>query len=106
MVEKTEWEVVDDPGSSARNTGRAPEYEQNETRHAPRSAQAASAMLGPWWKWKLAGVAALALVAFAFFATVIGVAALSLVALALVGAGVRKVRHWLRGERSTSIMRP
>lgn len=113
MTEKTEWEVVDDPATGARrpsHAGFAGYAEQADYRTGDdprRAAQAATAaMLGPWWKWKLAGVASLALVVFAFFATVVGVAALSLVALAIVAAGARKVRLWLRGERSTSIMKP
>lgn len=100
MIEKTEWEVIDDSATKARDSHRDP---LRESRYAAQSAT--EAMLGRWWKWKLAGVAVLALVAFAFFATVIGVAAMVLVALALLGAGIRKVRQWLGGGRSTSIMR-
>jgi len=115
MTEKTEWEVVDDPAAGARRSyyaGYADQARQaDEAGYVPggdprRAAQAATAaMLGPWWKWKLAGVASLALVVFAFFATVVGVAALSLVALAIVAAGARKVKLWLRGDRNTSIMK-
>lgn len=100
MIEKTEWEVIDDSATKARNSGRDP---LREARYATQSAT--EAMLGRWWKWKLAGVAILAMVAFAFFATVIGVASVALVALAILGAGVRKVRQWLSGDRSTSVMR-
>lgn len=100
MIEKTEWEVIDDSATNTRDSSRDP---FRESRYAARNAT--EAMLGRWWKWKLAGVAILAVVAFAFFATIIGVASMALVALALLGAGVRKVRQWLSGDRSTSVMR-
>lgn len=117
MTEKTEWEVVDDgprraqqkfDSRDAQDAGNAPDPEARFTpgRDPRRAAQAATAaMLGPWWKWKLAGVAVLALVVFAIIATMIGVVAVSLVALAIVGAGTRKLLQWMRGGKSTSIMR-
>ncbi|HEY0844015.1 MAG TPA: hypothetical protein VGE12_01520 [Noviherbaspirillum sp.] len=118
MIEKTEWEVVDDPAQRADGASRTryhhAEYEswasreagptpEAEARRAAKTATAA--MLGPWWKWKLAGVAVIALVVFAFFATMIGIAALTLVALAVAGAGVRKLLQWMRGDRRTDVMR-
>lgn len=115
MIEKTEWEVVDDKPQRASEAFRArrddeaeaPQDASSTTGSDPRrAAQAATAaMLGPWWKWKLSGVALLAVVVFAIIATMVGVAALALVALAIVGAGVRKLTLWMRGDRSTSIMR-
>jgi hypothetical protein len=95
MVEKTEWEVVDDGASRPREAPRTPK-------------DAAASLLGPWWKWKLTGAVAVALAALAFFAAVIGIVVLSVAALAVAIAALGKFMHWLRGpanSRGTSVSR-
>lgn len=86
MIEKTEWEVVESMDAAG-----------------PTTARAAMPLLGgKWWKWKLAGVAVVALAAIVFFATLIGVLALSVAVLTLLFAGARKVMLWLRRDGGSS----
>lgn len=85
MTEKTEWELVDAPSPGTRPTLR----------------DVLKALLGPHWRWKIAGAAVVASVALALLLTLTGVAALLLVAVAILSIGVGKLRHWLgRGRRA------
>jgi hypothetical protein len=91
MTEKTEWELVDAPASESAEAQQRQKQAQQQTLW--RSMQA---LLGPWWRWKLAGTAILAAATLAFFITVTGVAIVLLSAAALVALGVNKVRQVLR----------
>ena len=90
QAEQTDWEVVDTVGPQ----------------QPPRASRAATmrALLGPWWRWKLAGfVLTLAVIAAIVFAmagvmVVIGMAAL------LVTVVIAKVRQLLR-HRGNSVTR-
>lgn len=85
MPEKTEWEVVDGPAPGAR----------------PTLQQLMQNVMGPWWRWKLAGAAVVAIVALVFFATIVGVFMLLLPALALIALAIRKITRWMRhGSRA------
>jgi hypothetical protein len=88
MPEKTEWEVVDGPAPSAR----------------PTLQQLMQTVMGPWWRWKLAGAAVVAIMALVFFATIVGVFMLVLPAVALVALAIRKMTQWMRhGSGSGSL---
>ena len=92
MTEKVEWEVVDAPAS---NQG---------TRRAARETM--QAMLGRWWKWKIAGTAIVSVLTLAFFATLTGALVLLFAAGTLLTVAVRKLKHWLAGDkRVTSPMK-
>ncbi|MES2535551.1 MAG: hypothetical protein V4632_06720 [Pseudomonadota bacterium] len=82
MPEKTEWEIVDGPAPGARPTLR----------------QLLLTVLGPWWRWKLAGIAVVAITVLVFFATVVGVFMLVLSAAAILALVVRKVTQWMRSS--------
>ena len=59
------------------------------------------ALLGPWWRWKVAGSAALAVLTLIFFVTLTGMVIVVLAAGALIALGVGKLRQWLgRGSSS------
>lgn len=104
MTEKIEWEVVDEPATNRRYKYRDTNRLNQDRIHAAR--KAAITMLGPWWKWKLAGIAAVAVVVFAFVATVVSVLALSVVGLAIALALVRKFILWLRhSDASSSVVK-
>ena len=89
MNDKVEWEVVDDAEASQRGN-----------RPPPRPAtpqEALKAMLGPWWRWKLAAMFVLGGLALVFVAAVAGIVVVSAIAFALVAIAVMRVRNWLRG---------
>jgi len=98
MIEKTEWEIVDSPppnnGSTADGRKSFLQVMQN--------------LLGPWWRWKVAGATVIAVVALAFFAAVIGMIILIGTATAVVGIGASKLRQWgrQRGRASTPVPAP
>jgi uncharacterized membrane protein HdeD (DUF308 family) len=93
MTEKTEWEVVDEGEAPRRPRQDAPQTLQ----------QLMKTLLGPWWRWKIGGLAAAAGIALAFFLTVTAVFVLVLLAGALVSLGVAKVRQWLRRRPGSAI---
>jgi hypothetical protein len=84
MIEKTEWEIVDVPHA--------------ENRHAPDGRksllQMMQALLGPWWRWKLAALVTLAVLALVFFVAAIGVLLIVGTGAALLGLGAGKLRQW------------
>lgn len=94
MTEKTEWEIVDVPATENRDT-------PNGRKSLPQLMQS---LLGPWWRWKVAGVAALATLVVVFFVAVIGTLILIGTGAALLGLGASKLRRWWlqRGHTSTS----
>jgi predicted lipid-binding transport protein (Tim44 family) len=83
MNETTEWEVVDAPAPDARQTMR----------------QLMKTLLGPWWKWKIAGVATIAGLALVFFAALTGVLMLVILIGAITSVGIGKFRQWRRRDR-------
>jgi hypothetical protein len=92
MKEKVEWEIVDE---------RAPRWDSGAWQSAASGAAPTNllqAMLGRWWRWKLAGfalVAVVALVLLAVFAGVFVLVALGGVILSLAVAKARRLfgRH-------------
>jgi len=88
MTGRVEWEIVDEP---SRNQG---------TRGTAREAM--RAMLGRWWKWKIAGTAFVSVLTLAFFATLTGALVLLFAAGTLLTVAVRKVKQWLAGGRRTT----
>ena len=86
MTERVEWEVVDAPSSTSRGK-----------RYA--TGEAMRALLGRGWKWKIAGTAVVSALILALFATLTGALVLLFAAGTLVTVGVRKLKHWLAGER-------
>jgi hypothetical protein len=87
MTEKTEWEVVDAPPQDARQTLQ----------------QLMQSLLGPWWRWKLAGLATAAGAALIFFLSVATVFALILMVGAVTSLGVAKARQWMRRRSGSAI---
>lgn len=94
MTEKVEWEVVDAPETAG----------DRHARHAGRAhhtaGEAMQAMLGRWWKWKVAGTAIVTVLTLALFATLTGALVLLFVAGTLLSVGVRKLKQWLGTGRS------
>lgn len=82
MTEKTEWEVVDND---------APRQERRQTLQ-----QLMKNLLGPWWRWKVAGLATVAGVAMMFFLTVAAVFILGLMVMGIVALCATKLRQWMR----------
>jgi hypothetical protein len=89
MTEKTEWEVVD---------GDAPPQDRRQTLQ-----QLMKNLLGPWWRWKIAGLATVAGMALIFFLTVTAVFVLGLMAVALFSVGVAKVRQWMHRRAGSAV---
>jgi hypothetical protein len=89
MTEKTEWEIVD---------GDVPPQDRPQTLQ-----QLMKNLLGPWWRWKVAGLATVAGVAMVFFLTVTAVFVLGLMAVAIVALCVAKVRQWMRRRPGSAI---
>ncbi len=89
MNDKVEWEIVDDAQQTQQGNRPPP--------HPATSQDALKAMLGPWWRWKLAGMFVLAALALVLVTAVAGVLVVTGVVLALVTFAVARVRNWLRG---------
>ena len=87
MTEKVDWELVDAPSSSDHGKRRA-------------TREAMHAMLGRWWKWKIAGTAVVTVLTLALFATLTGALVLLFVAGTLLSIGVRKLKQWLGAGRT------
>lgn len=81
-LEQAEWEVVDTIGPQA----------------PPKATRAAvmRAMLGPWWRWKMAAVALLLCAVLALVFAMAGVLFVVGLAVVLVSLIVAKVRQLLR----------
>lgn len=79
MTEKTEWELIDAPSSDT----------QSKPGHLLKK------LLGPWWRWKLAGAATVASMALVFFATLAGMIILLVLAGTILSFGIGKLRRWL-----------
>jgi hypothetical protein len=89
MSNKTEWEVVD------------AEVPPQDTRQTLQ--QLMKSMLGPWWRWKIAGLFVAAGALLIFFLTVSAIFVLGIMAVALLSIGVNKVRQWVRARPGTAI---
>jgi hypothetical protein len=94
MTEKTEWEVVDAPSPNQGHQGH-----QEQAR--PTIWRLMKTLLGPWWQWKVAGVAIVAGMALVLFAALTGVAVLLMSATAITLFGIGKVRQWLRRDHGS-----
>lgn len=82
MTEKTEWEVVDEQPRGER----------------PRARDFMKALLGPRWRWKVAGGAIVSGIVLVTVAALTTMFALLLAAGAVVSIAVAKMRRWLRGQ--------
>jgi uncharacterized membrane protein YtjA (UPF0391 family) len=80
--EQTEWEVVDGAAQQA----------------PPRASRAATmrALLGPWWRWKIAGLVTAGCIVLALVAALASVLFVVGVAILLLSLVVAKVRQMLR----------
>lgn len=87
MTEKTEWEIVDAPPSASSDP-------RQTVWHALR------AMLGPWWRWKLAATTIVAALTLAFFVALTGAMILVAAATAAVAIGIGRFRRWMRRDRA------
>lgn len=85
--EQAEWEVVDTGGP-----------QQHGQRQAPGAGRAATmrAMLGPWWRWKIAGATMVLCAVVALVFAMAGVLFVIGVVVVLGSLVVAKVRQWLR----------
>lgn len=86
--EQTEWEVVEGVGQQG-----AP----------PRASRAAMmrALLGPWWRWKIAGMVTVGCIILALVAALASVFFVVGVAVVLVSLVVAKIRQMLRQHGSS-----
>jgi len=91
MSEKVEWEVVDD---SARKSGQA-----------RSTGAAAQALLGPWWRWKLAGMVGLGVIALILVMAAAGVIAIVIALAGLLTLGLARLMQWLRGKQNSQLVR-
>lgn len=82
MSEKVEWEIVEE--TTAKTGGKR------------RAAPSAQAMLGSWWRWKVAGVVALGAVLLMLLVAVAGVIAVTVAAVGLVSFCIARIAMWLR----------
>jgi|GEM_PF-3230665 len=82
MIEKTEWEIVDAPEATTRQSAR----------------HTMEAMLGRRWKWKLTGATVFGLITVALIATLTGLMVLAVTLGTLLSFGVRKLKQLLRRE--------
>lgn len=85
--EQTEWEVVE---------GAGPKASPKATR-----ADAMRAMLGPWWRWKIAGLVTAGCIILALVAALASVFFVVGVAVLLISLVVAKVRQMLRQHGSS-----
>lgn len=93
MNQKVEWEVVDAPA----------QHSQAELR--PSLQQLMHALLGPWWRWKILGVAIVMGVVLAMLATLAGVFVLVATLCAVIAIGVGKMKQWLGAQPHSSARR-
>ena len=87
QFEQTEWEVVEGAGPQA----------------SPKATRAAMmrAMLGRWWRWKIAGLIIAGCIILALVAALASVFFVVGVAVVLVSLVVAKVRQMLRQHGSS-----
>jgi hypothetical protein len=88
MIERPEWELVDPAPAQA---------------HKP--SHALEALLGPHWRWKVAGLAVLATGLVVFFLTIVSALALIVVSGGLLSLAIGKVMYWMRDKRVSTLPR-
>jgi len=86
MPEHTEWEIVDGP-SAPNSNGRNKSFRQMMQN-----------LLGHRWRWKVAGVGALAVVTLTLFAMLTGVVLIFMTLFGLLSLGVAKLTQWMSGN--------
>lgn len=92
MIEKPEWEVIDDgPQSNTQPNSR------------PTAPELLRAMLGPYWRWKIAGFLILAATILTILAVFVGAIVLVLFATAVVLFVTTKIRRWLQPSSGTHL---
>ena len=91
--EQTQWEVIDTDGPQQRQQQEQP----------PRASRATMmrAMLGPWWRWKIAGVTVIFVGILALMFAMAGVLFVVGAVVVLLSLVVAKVRQWLRQSGSS-----
>lgn len=92
MTEKTEWEIIDVPSPQDRQT--------RQTRQTPRDRM--KSLLGPWWRWKVAGVMIAAGLALVMLVALAGMAVIAMTVTALVILGIAKIKRWLRRDNGAN----
>jgi hypothetical protein len=92
VTEKVEWEVVDAPSPESNSHQRQPHTHKHLL----------EALLGRWWRWKIAGVATVAILALVFFFTLASIFILVVPAIAVLSLGISKLGQWLRREQRSS----
>lgn len=90
MIEKTEWEVIDEGAQPPPNT-------------RPTAQQLLRAVLGPYWRWKLAGLFIITGVILTLLAAFVGVIVLVLSAAAIVFFATTRIRRWLQRGSGTHL---
>lgn len=96
MQEKTEWELVDEPGSQSGSQWRSQAGTPNQPGATPGLKQLLRTVMGPWWRWKILGAALFTTLAVVMLAMLTGVFALIAAAGAVVAIGIGKLRQWSR----------
>ncbi|MBK4737546.1 hypothetical protein [Noviherbaspirillum pedocola] len=98
MSEKVEWEIVDDA-----STRRGQEYTYRQsTQDAGAMRHPLQVLLGPWWRWKIAGMAIAAIAVLVLLALFAGVFVLVAATGVLLSLAVAKARQ-LFGRSGRSI---
>jgi len=97
MNDKVEWEVVDNEEGRRRNDGHEA-YGNQPPPRAPNPQEVLKAMLGPWWRWKLAAIFTIGGIALIIVATVAGILVVTGLAFALLALAIVKLRAWWRGS--------
>lgn len=105
MTDKVEWEVVDsEPDGNARSHSYADFNEPPQRPPTPKEILKAS--LGPWWRWKLAGIVVVGAIVLMLIAAVAGVLVVTAIAFALLSILIMRVRSWLSGASTSLQQRP
>ncbi|WP_158597970.1 hypothetical protein [Noviherbaspirillum saxi] len=87
MPEYTEWEIVDNPSA------------QTEPKSLREMMQA---MLGRWWRWKIAGAGALGIAAISLFLMFAGIVIVVMSVAGLLVFAAAKVLRWMHGKSNES----
>jgi hypothetical protein len=93
MPEHTDWEVVDGAGSDTRS----------------RAANGMKAMLGPYWKWKVAALAVTGVALLVLLAMIAGIVVLAFTGAALLAIAVARIRKFFQqhaGPGKPPVKRP
>ena len=109
MTDKTEWELIDEPANGDQQSHAWRHAYSRQADDAERSAGTpqgraamAQALLGPHWKFKVAGMAAVAIFIVVLFAMLTGIVFLAVAGFALLSFGVAQLRRLLHGGRGAA----